>query len=272
MSEELDKPVEKEVVPTEEEAVVEEPQYSEVETEVMEQGWLPKDKWVEAGRDPDEWRSAKEFKERGEFFSTIHQLKRDNKAQAAALDSMKRHHQFVFDQAYRKAQADLRKERRNALQNEDIDRVEEIESEMERLNTEYSTQKQELTKVEVQPQQAPELDAFVGRNPWYQTDSELRDEADAIGLVFANRNPGSRPDVILKHVETTIRKRHPDKFGARKAAPNAVASVDRTRGNRKAESSYALDEMETKIMTDLVRAGVMTKEQYIADLKKAKGE
>lgn len=254
------------------EEVIEEPQYTEVEQEAMDQGWLPKDQWEESGKDPNEWRSAKEFKERGEFFSTIHQLKRDNRSLTAGLDSMKKHHQYVFDQAYRKAQADLRKERRLALKDEDIDRVEELENEMEKLNTEYGKQKQDLEKIEVQPQAAPELSAFVGRNPWYETDSELRDEADAVGLVFANRNPGTRPDVILKHVEDTIKKRHPDKFGTKRAAPNAVAGVDRTRFGRKVESSYSLDETETKIMNDLVRAGVMTKEQYIADLKKIKGE
>ena len=252
--------------------VVKEVQFSEVEVEAMDQGWLPKDKWEESGRNPDEWRSAKEFKERGEFFSTIHQLKRENKNLAAGVDAMKRHHQFVFDQAYRKAQADLRKDRRMALKDEDIDRVEEIESELERLNTEYTTQKQEIQKVEVQPSAAPELAAFVSRNTWYETDSELRDEADAVGLIFANKNPGSAPTVILKHVEDIIKKRHPDKFGTRRAAPNAVASVDRTRSSRKSEDVYELDEMETKIMNDLVRSGVMKKEEYIADLKKIKGE
>jgi uncharacterized protein (DUF1778 family) len=269
MSEELK---EEKVEEKKEEKKEELPQFSEVEEEAMEQGWQPKEQWVADGKNPDEWRSAKEFKERGEFFSTIHQLKRDNKSQAAALDSMKRHHQFVFDQAYRKAQADLRKERRMALKDEDIDRVEELETELERLNTEYTTQKQEIAKVEVQPAAAPELAAFVGRNPWYETDSELRDEADAVGLVFANRHPGSRPEVILTHVETTIKKRHPDKFGTRRTAPNAVSSVDRTRSSRKSEPDYELDELETKVMNDLVRAGVMTKAEYVADLKKIKGE
>jgi len=252
--------------------VVETPEYTSLEQEVMGQGWLPKEQWVEAGNDPDEWRTAREFKERGEFFQTIHQLKRENRSQSAALDSMKRHHQFVFDKAYRKAQADLRKERREAIREEDVDRVEKIEEELEQLNTEYQIQKADMSKVELTPQQAPELAAFVARNTWYETDSELRDEADAVGLVFANRNPGSGPNMILKHVEDTIKKRHPEKFGVKRAAPNAVAAVDRTRSSRKQEPAYELNDMETKIMNDLIRSGVMTKEEYIADLKKVKGD
>ena len=68
-----------------EEIVDETPEYSSAEQAAMEQGWLPKEDWEEAGRDPDEWRSAREFNDRGEFFKTIHQQKREMKAQASAL-------------------------------------------------------------------------------------------------------------------------------------------------------------------------------------------
>jgi hypothetical protein len=255
-----------------EEMLVEEPQYSDVEIQAMEQGWLPKDQWEESGKDPSEWRSAKEFKERGEFFSTIHGLKRENRNLSQGLDALKKHHQFIFDQAYRKAQADLKKERREAIRNEDFDRLDQIESEMDTLQTEYQNQNQELTKVELQPQEAPELAAFVARNSWYQLDSELRDEADAIGMIYAKRNPGSTPATVLDHVEKTIKKRHADKFGQRRTAPNAVASVDRTKGGRKSEPAYELDETEQQIMRALVRSGTMTEAEYIADLKKIKGD
>lgn len=273
MEQEIQTPQVDETKPTETKTEeVKEPEWSQLELEVMDQGWVPKEQWVEAGNSPDDWRSAKEFKERGELFSKIHQLNRETRSQQAALDSMKRHHQFVFEQAHKRALADLKKERRMAMRDEDMDRVEAIEEEMETLNESHEKQREQFQVQSSPAQAAPELAAFIGRNQWYETDPELRDEADAVGLVFANRNPGSTPASVLKHVEDTIKKRHPEKFAPKKAAPNAVAAVDRTRSSRKAESGYQLDEMETKIMNDLVRAGVMTKEEYIADLKKAKGE
>lgn len=267
--------VESKVEETKKEEVVEsqEPQYSDVEVQAMEQGWLPKDQWEASGKDASEWRSAKEFKERGEFFSTIHSLKRENRTLSQGLDSLKKHHQYIFDQAYRKAQADLKKERREAIRNEDFNRLDEIETELETLQTDHVKQTQELTKVEVQPREAPELAQFVARNAWYQTDPELRDEADAIGMIYANRHPGSSPSVILEHVEKTIKQRHADKFGTKRTAPNAVTSVDRTRSStRKSEPAYQLDETEQQIMSSLVRSGVMTEAEYIADLKKIKGD
>jgi len=47
--------------------------------------------------------------------------------------------------------------------------------------------------------------------------------------------------------------------------------VDRTKSKSKS-TSYQLTEMEEKICNDIVRTGVMTRAEYIADLKKIKGE
>jgi len=255
------------------ETVEEVVELSPVEEEAMEQGWLPKDQWEAAGRDPNDWRSAKEFKERGEFFRTIHQQKREIKQTQAALDSLRKHHQFVFDQAYRKAKAELRKERREALRSEDLDQVDEIEQQMEQLDSQYMQQKAELEKApEVTGQPPVEFELWKQRNGWYDNDEDLRDFADLKGMQYARKHPGVPPAEVLQHVEKVVKQKFPEKFGVKRAAPNAVASVDITSNRKKAEPSYELDETETKIMNDLVRAGVMTKEQYIADLKKVKGE
>ena len=266
MTEEVKEQVEeKEVV---EEVVEEQPTYTAAEQAAMEQGWLPKEDWEEAGRDPDEWRSAREFNDRGEFFKTIHQQKREMKAQAAAIDSLKKHHQFVFDQAYRKAKAELKKERREAFQNEDLDKVETIEEQMEQLDNEHVQKKQELVAA---PATSPaEFELWRERNVWYDRDEELRDYADFAGLTYARKHPGVPSVEVLEHVNKEVKKKFPEKFGLKKSAPNAVSAVDRTRSGRKSEPAYELNELETKIMKDLVSQGVMTKEQYIKELKQYK--
>src|SRR3990167_8325856 len=250
------------------EVVDETPEYSAAEQAAMEQGWLPKEDWEEAGRDPDEWRSAREFNDRGEFFKTIHQQKREMKARAAAIDSLKKHHQFVFDQAYRKAKAELKKERREAFQNEDLDKVETIEEQMEQLDNEHVQKKQEL--VQPVPTSPAEFELWRDRNAWYDRDEELRDYADFAGLTYARKNPGVPSVEVLEHVNKEVKKKFPEKFGLKKSAPNAVSAVDRTRSGRKSEPAYELNELETKIMKDLVSQGVMTKEQYIKELKQYK--
>jgi len=261
---------------TKEVVEVVEPEYTPTEQDALAQGWLPKDQWEASGRDADEWRSAKEFKERGEFFRTIHQTKRELKQTQSTLDSLRKHHNFVFDQAYRKAKSELRKERRDAIKQEDFDRLDEIETEMEQLDTEFTTQQTQMQTDVATAQTAgvpPEFEEWQNRNGWYNTNQDLRDFADAIGQVYARRNPGIPPLDVLRHVESEVKKKFSDKFGTRKAAPNAVAAPNRTGVNRKPTTSeYQLSENEQAIMDDLVRGGVMTKAEYIADLKKVKGE
>ena len=266
-------------VETKVETVVEEvvePQFTPVETDAMEQGWLPKEQWEESGKDPAEWRTAKEFKERGEFFKTIHQTKRELKQTQTSLDALRKHHNFVFDQAYRKAKVELRKERRDAIKSEDFERLDEIETEIDKLDDEYSTQKTQMQTEVAQAQNTgtpPEFEVWQSRNSWYTEDQDLHDYADAQGLIYTRRNPGANPLDVLRHVEADVKKKFPEKFGGRKAAPNAVAAPNRAGTGRKATAAdYQLSETEQAIMNDLIKGGVMTKDEYIADLKKVKGE
>ena len=269
MSEEVKAEVVQEEV---KEEVSTEPTYNSTELEAMEQGWVPKEAWESAGKDPSEWRPAKEFKERGELFKTIHQTKRDLKQTQAALTALQSHHVKVFEKAQKSALDALKQEKRAALRQEDLQRVEVIEDEIEELTEQQAAEREELKRTQaLAAAQAagphPEFQAWVDRNPWYQSDQELQDYAEAEGIVYFKRNPTKTPAEVLKHVETKIKDKFPEKFGTRRSAPNAVAAVDRTNSTRKVDS-YKMTEEETKVMNELVKAKVMTKEQYIAELKK----
>lgn len=262
-----------EVVETKEVVKPETAEPSPMETEAMSQGWVPKEEWVESGRDPDEWRPAREFVERGELYRTIHSTKRDLKATQAALSALQRHHQHVFEKAHQQALADLRAAKRMAIREEDHERAAEIDEEIERTKDEFQTEKTMQEQSMVSPAQTavPEFNAWVDRNPWYTQDEELREFADATGLIYANKNRGVNPVDVLKHVEASVRKKFPEKFGVKRAAPNAVASVSRqTKVKPSKDDDIELDETEREIMETLVRSGALTKEQYIADLKKVK--
>jgi len=246
-----------------------------IEAEAALQGWVPEEEWVENGRDPKDWRPAKEFLDRGELFKTIHSTKRDLKQTQAALTALQRHQQFMFEKGYQRALTDLKKEKRVAIKNEDFERLEEIEEQIEEVTEQHQEAKQELAQAAQAAQVTgphPEFVEWQGRNPWYSTDSDLREFADASGLIYYNKNPGISPQDVLRYVETSVRKKFPEKFGVKKAAPNAVAGVDRSgvNGKKAPKVAFELDEMEREIMNTLVKSGVMTEEQYITDLKKAK--
>ncbi len=243
------------------------PELSPVAQQAMEQGWLPKDEWIAAGRDPEEHRSAKEFVERGELYKSIHSTKRELKQTQATLDALQRHHRYVFEKAHQQAIRDLRAEKRLAIRNDDIDRLEEIETEIEQLQDQHV---KEVAVVQAQTQAAqpaPEFQNFVDRNPWYLTEKALRDEADAAGFIYLN-NGGDRTQ-LFSHVEKEMRRKFPDKFGVKRAAPNAVAGVDRSGKKAPSKDDFPMSSEEKQIMMTFVNQGIMTEAEYIKELKKA---
>lgn len=243
------------------------------EQAAKEQGWVPKEEWVEAGNSPDDWRSAKEFQDRGELYKSLHGTKRELKQTQATLTALQKHHKYVFEKAHKAAVADLKREKRVAMQNEQFDRVEQIDEELEQANEAFQTQKVELDQAHqaanVQTPN-PDFQNWVNVNPWYERDSDLREEADATGLVYFNKNPGTPPAQVLKYVAEAMKKRHPEKFGVKRAAPNPTVGVDRT-NTKSRVAEIQLDAMETEIMNTLVKDGVMTAAEYKAELKKVKG-
>ncbi len=259
--------VEKPVVEAPVVEVVEQPEMTPMEVSARDQGWVSKEEWVDQGKAEDDWVSAKEFVRVGDIYKSLHQTKREMKQTQAQLDALRRHNTYIFEKAYQTARDDLKKEKRLAIREGDLEKLEEVENKIEELVETHVKEKQDLQSAPQANQPPPEFVEFVNKNPWYVQDKELRDEADALGFIYLN-NGGDR-DGLFTHVSKKMREKFPNKFGVKRTAPNAVASVNRTA--RTNSSSFELDEMETQIMNSLVSSGEMTKTEYIASLKKAKG-
>lgn len=235
----------------------------------MEQGWVPLEDWKASGREESEWRPAKEFVERGELYKSIHTTKKELKQTQAALSALQRHHQYVFEKAHQQAVRDLKAEKRLAIRNEDFDRLEEIETEIEELTEQHVKEKAVLTEQQVAAQNAgpaPEFQAFVDKNPWYLTDKTLRDEADAVGFVYLNN--GGTKDTLLQHVEKEMKRKFPDKFGVKKAAPNAVAGVNRTAKKGNEVTMNDVPEHMREVIRNFTQSTGMSEADYIKELKK----
>ena len=256
-----------------EEVVEEVVEPSAVEVQATGQGWMPKDRWESEGKDPAEWRPAKEFVDRGELFKTIHSTKRDLKQTQSALSALQKHHQFVFEKAHKQALEDLKQEKRQAMKAEDLERVQEIDEKIDEQREKFATEKAELV-AQTQPVQAaivPEFELWKETNQWYGADEEASEFAEATGFVYMKKNPGAAPETVLKHIETKVRKQFPEKFGVRKAAPSPTVGSDKTSVRKPKADDIELDAMEKDIMKTLVDSGVLTAAEYKAELKKAKG-
>ena len=247
------------------------PELSPVEQQALEQGWVPQDQWE---GDPEAWRPAKEFVERGELYKSIHTTKRELKQTQAALTTMQRHHQMVFEKAYNKALADLRAEKRVAMREQDFDRLEAVETQIDQLQDEHQKEVAQLRVVEHQVQSpaiTPQFQAFLDKNAWYAEDAELRAEADALGAGYMSR-PDADRNKLLDHVESKIKQLHPEKFGTQRkvAAPSAVAAVDRT-GKKPTKSVVTMSDVPEEmrsVIRNFVETTGMSEQDYIKELKR----
>lgn len=241
-----------------------EPQYTEIEQRAMEQGWVPEDQYSGPGK----WRNAEDFLDRGEFFKKIEQQNKRLSAYEQTLQDLKKHHEKVRETEYKRALATLREEKKAALNDGDADAVVDIDDKIAEL-------REEAKRVETAPaintnvEPDPRFMIWVNKNPWYNTNKAMKVFADEVGQKMALN--GATPQEILVEVERRVKREFPESFNnPNRDKPGAVESGSVKSGGRK--ESFTLTAEETRAMHRFVNAGVLTKEQYIAEIKASRGE
>ncbi len=239
-----------------------------MEQKAMEMGWRPKD---EFHGDEDDFIDAKEFVRRQPLFEKIEAQNKQIKNVTKALETFKQHYTKVEQAAVERALTMLKTQRKEALSDGDGDRFELLDDEIKKAEAKVL----EIEQVKNQPLVEetvvhPDWQAFQSRNPWYNSTGYMRKFADDFGTNLASQ--GLAPADVLKQVEQAVRKEFPHKF----TNPNKehAPSVEQSRGAGKTagkETDSFMNDQERKVMNDLVRSGLLTKEKYIADLKAVKG-
>lgn len=244
-----------------------EPQYTEVEQRAMEQGWVPEDQYNGSGK----WRTAEDFLDRGELFAKIDEQNRRIKGMENTLHAAKVHLDNVRKTEYNRALVALRAEKKQALADGDADAVIAAEDQIEATKAEFV--QEQFRAQQAQQAQAnqpnPALVAWVNKNQWYQTDRVMRIFADEIGRELAAEGIAD-PKTLLDEVERRTKKEFPHKFqNPNRAKPGAVEGG----GNKGGQSrdSFQLTAEETQAMNRFVKSGLMTREEYIADIKAMRG-
>lgn len=246
--------------------VVNEP--SPIEQEARAAGWVPKDEYH---GDEHKWVDAPEFVRRGELFDKINRQGSELKEVRKALEALKAHHHTVKETAYKEALASLRKEKREAFDDGDADKIIQIEEKIDAVKEDqrqFEAQRQAEATQAARGEAHPEFQAWTNRNQWYNDSKPMRAFADTLGAELHGQ--GYSPAEVLKKVEVEIRKEFPHKFeNPNRNKPGAVEAGGKP-ANRKPADHFELSDTERAIMNRFVRQGVMTQEQYIADLKKTR--
>ncbi len=141
------------------------------------------------------------------------------------------------------------------------------------MRSQKQTQAAAVNVSEEAKQIHPEFASWVDKTSWYAQDKSLRKFADALGVTYAEDNPELSPTEVLKYVTNQVKRAYPDKFtNPNKTKPAAVDGGNSSTKVSTSNGSFQLTEDETRVMNQFVRAGILTKEQYIEDVKSMRGD
>ena len=244
-----------------------EQEYTEDEVAALESGWKPKDQWE---GDPKKWVPAEEYNRRGELFGKIDSMGRDLRDTKKALRMLQEHHGKVKETEYNRALAAIRAAKKQALEDGDIDTAAEADERLLDMKAEQIAERQANAQAAKQPD--PRFVEWVDKNAWYGQDGEMRAFADDVGIAHAKANPDKSPEEVLKYVEQRIKRTYPEKFtNPNRNRPSATVGREVQSARKSPKDDFPMSEEERKVMMTFVNEGVMTKDQYIADLKAIKG-
>jgi hypothetical protein len=242
-----------------------------VEKRALEMGWRPKEDF---DGEEEDFIDATEFVRRKPLFEKIDSVGKELRETRKALKALQEHHSKVKEAEFKHALEQLRSEKKQALEDGDADKLIEIDERIADAKVRQVQEERQQAQAASAPH--PNFVQWVQRNTWYKDDAELRSISDQIGAAYAVANPDVEPEQVLKYVEGRVKKLYPDKFrNPNKDRPSAVegrASSTTSKPKGDSTSDYQLTDEERKVMMSFVRQGVMTKEQYITDLQRVKGE
>lgn len=244
---------------------IEAPEVNETEQKAREQGWVPKEEWSGEGK----WRDAESFLDRGELYQKISSQRKKLQELERNQQAFSSHLSVVREAEYKRALAVLREEKKAALVDGDPDKLIEVDDKIRAAERE-----QFAAMANPQPQAneqvAEEFQEWTQRNAWYNNPDtdHMKAYADVEGVKLAKQ--GMAPAKVLEEVEALVRRKFSEKF----TNPNRQKAGAVEGGSGKGVSqkeSIQLSDAERNVMNRLVKSGVMTQQQYLADLKAVKG-
>lgn len=234
---------------------------SAIQEKAISQGWVPKDEFQ--GED-DEFIDAAEFVRRGELFQKIESQSKEMKHLRAAMNELAKHNAKVREVEYKRAVDDLKRQKKEALNEGDSDRVVELDDQIDLVKDQQKLLQQQQVQQVVPQEVDPAFTTWINKNPWYESNPDMRKFADRLGAVLATE---MSPVEVLKEVEKEVKERFKDKF--RNPNRDRAGAVEGVRGRPVAtkDADVELSDVEKTVMKTLVDGGHITKDEYIKQLK-----
>jgi len=183
------------------------------ETIAKEKGWRTKEEY---DGDPEAWIQAEEFVKRQPLFDKIKVQSKKLKELEKTVEALSKHYKITIDQAKDKAIAELKAERREAIELGEADKVDQIDVKINQVQ-------QMSAPATNQAGLAPEIEQFIAdQKEWFNKDEDMTDFAVAYNESYLKKHPGDL-DKSLEETLKAVKRAYPDKFvNQRRATPPAV--------------------------------------------------
>lgn len=236
---------------------------SEIELQAMELGWQPEEDFkASPHNEGKKWRTAEDFMDRKSLFDRLDSYKGRVRDLEHGLKALVEHNKTIEASTRTRVLAELKAERKAALEEGDMVKAEEIRDKIDEVR--FTPPKPEVKTGELNP----EFLEWAKKNSWYETDQELREAADIYAVQLLNRGVRT-PSEALPMIEKKVREMYPNKF--RNPNKDKAPTLDSGKGKVSVDS-FKLTSQEEKIMETMIRAGVpISKEEYIKQLKDSRG-
>ncbi len=259
------------------------PEVAAAEAEARTFGWRPEE---EFDGPPERWRSAQEFLAEGQRINgflrkdmeTLRKAVGNKDKEIAELRQTMRefaqYHEETEAKAYQRARDDLRAERKEALRQNDGERVVEVEDLLEQLETAKPTPRK------AKEPEAPADDAsqnepdpvfveWVGANKWFQENRALRALANDYGTALREAGSTLVGRAFLDTIKKQLQADFPEKFSnpARYEPSAGGPGGDSGNGRAGRGKTYAdLPQEDRAVCDKFVKQGlVKSREAYVKD-------
>jgi hypothetical protein len=232
-------------------------------------GWRPKEEFE---GNPEDWRSAKDFIERGEMIGRIRSQSQKIQNIEQALKHVTTQNANVYANGYKQAIADLKVQRRQALEDGNVVLADDISERIDATRAEavkaVAGAVAPVRQLDSGPD--PEHHMWVQSNPWYDNIPTMRRFADSAAIEFVQANAGKvTPDQVRRYIGDLVRSEFPHRFvKGNQAAPNPDGEGRSNRGavtgdQRLSKIESSMTEEQRTIMKTIMRSAGMTKAEYL---------
>jgi hypothetical protein len=247
-------------------------EYSDIEKEAMQQGWVPKEKFV---GDSDNWKSAKDYVEYGKVIEKKKEEKH-YQIQSREISELKKMVKEFSDIAKGQAKfiaeekvKDVLQKKRDAIIAGDVEGAESYEEEYSRVKQEVNSYKDQSVSPPAPQQEA--LDFIENNKDWFNSNttenSTMMDYAIKTEASLEKQHPDWTIDQRLDETENCVRRFFPNNFQKQEVTrPSAVESRSQVRLDPSRITYNDLPEDARQIVNTFAKSGVLSRDEYTRQL------